>query len=334
MLHPESGTGRRVEETSMTAVLLIATCALLCTVIFAQVPGQDLWAAELTNFAHGPAFAVLTVLLFKMVSERSTRHSSVLRDYAVVVCIALALGALVELLQGILGRDASLGDLLRDVQGTLAATGFLVMVDPKLHGSVGLRRVRLAGLWLGLAGTAMILWPPIVSSLAHLDRNRCFPALADFERPTSLHFVHPLGGATIRWTRLPPAFAGPAQQTRALRVDAVGRSWWGLMLREPLPDWRSYERLSLTIANPARETLTLELRVHDHAANDDPDAPFTTILEVPPFAWRTLSVPLADMTSNSEATHVDLAHVQSLMLARKGASRDATEFYLGRLWLE
>lgn len=318
----------------MTARLLVAIGAVLGLVIFAQVPGEDLWAAELTDFGHGPAFAVLTLLLFKMLRARSTRQLPVLAEYAAVVVMALALGAIVELLQGMIGRDESIDDLLRDAQGTLAAVGFLVMLDPKLHGSGAFRPVRLAGLLLGLAGTAMLVWPPIMCGLAHLDRNRSFPTLADFDRPTSLHFVHPLGGATIRWQKLPPAFAGHAGQTHALRVDTTGRSWWGLMLREPLPDWRHYQRLAVTIANPSRQALTLELRVHDREANEDSDAPFTSILEIPPLSWRTDIVPLAGMTSNSEGAGIDLAHVRSLMLARKGADHRATEFYLVRLRLE
>jgi hypothetical protein len=318
----------------MTAMLLVAIGAVLGLVVFAQVPGDELWAAELTDFGHGPAFAVLTVLLLLVLRARSTRQLPVLAEYAAVIVIALALGAIVELLQGMIGRDESMADLVRDAQGTLAAAGFLVMLDPKLQGPGAFRYVRLAGLLLSLAGTAMLVWPPIVSGLAHLDRNRSFPTLVNFDRPTSLHFVHPLGGMTIGWKKLPPAFAKRAGQTHALQVATTGRSWWGLMLREPLPDWRHYQRLAVTIANPSQQALTLELRVHDHEAQDDSDAPFTTILEIPPLSCRTDMVPLAGMTSSSEGARVDLAHVHSLMLARKGAGRRATEFYVVQLRLE
>ncbi|MBP7611187.1 MAG: hypothetical protein KA760_16955, partial [Steroidobacteraceae bacterium] len=263
----------------MSKLHLVATVAIIGVVLFAQVPGEEPWAAELTNFGHGPAFAVLTVLLFRILRAQPTWKLPILAEYAVVVVIALALGAVIELLQGMIGRDQSIDDLASDAQGTLAAAGFLAMVDPKLQGRGSHRGMRLAGLLLGLAGTTMLLWQPIVSSLAHLDRNRSFPTLADFGRPTSMHFVNALGGAKVRWARLPPSFAGDAGQTHALRVDTTARSWWGLLLREPLPDWRHYQRLALTIANPTREPLTLELRVHDQTAKVDAAAPFAARLE-------------------------------------------------------
>ena len=105
------------------------------------------------------------------------------------------------------------------------------------------------------------------------------------------------------------------------------------MLREPVPDWRRFERLAITVANPSSEALQLELRVYDLGTKDEADVRFTTTLEIPPSSWRTNMVPLAGMAANSEGPGVDLAHVHSLMLARKGAS-GATEFYLARLWLE
>ena len=58
----------------MTALLIIATAVVLGIVLFAPVPGEAMWAADLTNFAHGPAFAVVTVLLFKVLRRGSTRQ--------------------------------------------------------------------------------------------------------------------------------------------------------------------------------------------------------------------------------------------------------------------
>ena len=63
--------------------------------------------------------------------------------------MALALGALVELVQGRIGRDASFDDLVRDAQGTLAALGFMMLLDPKLRGSKAssTRTIRRPAAW-------------------------------------------------------------------------------------------------------------------------------------------------------------------------------------------
>ena len=317
----------------MSKLHLVATVAIIGVVLFAQVPGEEPWAAELTNFAHGPAFAVVTLLLFRMLRGGPTRLSPVIPEYVVVVLLALALGAIIELIQGRIGRDASFDDLLRDAQGALVAVGFLMQLDPKLRGSKGRRRARHAGLLLGLTGGAMLVWPLIVSGLAYRERSQNFPVLADFDRPFSTYFVHPLTGVRLQRKTLPPVLAGHAKESHALWVKVPAGTWWGLMLREPVPDWRRFERLAVIVANPSTEVLRLELRVYDLETKDGADARFTTSLEIPPESWRTNMVPLAAMTTNSDGTRVNLAQVHSLMLARQGVS-DATEFYLARLWLE
>ena len=256
----------------MTALLIIATCAVLGMVLFAQMPGEGMWAADLTNFAHGPAFAAVTVLLFKVLRGGPTRQSPALPEYLVVALIALALGAIVELVQGRIGRDASFDDLLRDAQGALAAGGFLMQLDPKLRGSKGRRRARHAGLLLGLTGGAMLVWPLIVSGLAYRERDQNFPVLADFDRPFSTYFVHPLAGVRLQRKTLPPALAGHAKGSHALWVKAPAGTWWGITLREPVPDWRRFERLAVTVANPSTEVLRLELRVYDLETKDGADA--------------------------------------------------------------
>ena len=172
----------------MTALLIIATAVVLGIVLLARVPGEAMWAADLTNFAHGPAFAVVTVLLFKVLRSGPTRQSPVLPEYLLVTLIALALGAIVELVQGRIGRDASFDDLVRDAQGILAALGFLMLLDPKLRGSRGRRRARYAGLLLGLTGVAMLAWPLIVSGLAYRGPR---PELSSAGRlrPTTQHLL-------------------------------------------------------------------------------------------------------------------------------------------------
>ena len=167
-----------------------------------------------------------------------------------------------------------------------------MLLDPKLHGSRDRRRARHAGLLLGLSGVAMLAWPLIVSGLAYLERDQHFPVLADFDRPHSTYFVNPLAGVRLQLKQLPPALAGHAQESQALWVRVPAGSWWGLMLREPVPDWRRFERLAITVANPSSEALQLELRVYDLGMQGEADVRFTTTLEVPPSSWRTNMVPL------------------------------------------
>ena len=75
------------------ALLLGAAGAVLAVVLFGQIPGRGRWAAELGNSAHGPAFAIVTLILIALLRRVPGRNASILRDYSLAIAVAL-LGAL------------------------------------------------------------------------------------------------------------------------------------------------------------------------------------------------------------------------------------------------
>ena len=135
------------------ALLLGAAGAVLAVVLFGQIPGGGRWASELGNSAHGPAFAIVTLILIALLRQVPSRNASILRDYSLAIAGALLLGALIELMQLATGRDASFSDLGRDTLGTLAATGLFTLVDPRVRALPSRRTTRLVGLLVGVTST-------------------------------------------------------------------------------------------------------------------------------------------------------------------------------------
>jgi hypothetical protein len=188
---------------------------------------------------------------------------------------------------------------------------------------------------VGVAGTTLLLAPLVVAALSYRERERSFPVLSDFDRPYSDYFVGALGGAETRRAALPRWLAGHAQETRALHVKSSGARWWGVKIREPRPDWRGFDRLEITIANPNRKPLDLQLRVYDArvSAETEAEARFATRFHVAPSSWGTSTIPLAALANPGDAATVDIRDIRSLMLTPSGGS-GSTDFYLVRIWLE
>lgn len=318
----------------MPALLLIA-CALLALVLFGRMPADALWANDLNNFAHGPVFAALALIVLFYLRREPRGSNGWLLEYTIAFGAALLLGIAVEAVQSRIGRDAEFGDVLRDALGALAALGFVATVDPKLRAALPGTRRRIGGVFVGVSGTALLLAPLVVATLSYRERQRSFPVIADFDRPYSDYFVGALGGAETRRAALPRWLAGHAQETRALHVTSSGARWWGVKIREPLADWSGFDRLEITIANPNRKPLDLQLRVYDArvGTEDEADARFATRFHVAPSSWGTSTIPLAALANPADAATVDIRDIRSLMLAPSGGS-GSTDFYLVRIWLE
>jgi ABC-type Fe3+-siderophore transport system permease subunit len=77
--------------------------------------------------SHGPIFAIVAMLVASLLSgRRRSARASTWPDwplYLKALAISVALGALIEFLQGFEGRPPSFFDVLTDTAGTLGAGG-------------------------------------------------------------------------------------------------------------------------------------------------------------------------------------------------------------------
>ena len=313
------------------ALLAAALVGLLALVLFGRLPADGLWAAELSNFAHGPVFAGVALIAMAGVRRWSRFRFSLTIEYALALAFSLLLGAAVEGVQAVIGRDAELGDLVRDALGALAALGFLAFSErttPPLAGTSGWRSA--VGVVVGTVATVALLAPLAIVWAAYRERNHQFPILANFERPCMTYFVATLGEVGARRDRLPPGFARGGRRAMALRITPTGRRWWGVALREPVADWTRFEKLKVVIANPAPTALRIRVRLFDDRHESGEPAPFSTIVTLAPRSVRAAEIALGDARAS---TGLDLANVRSMMIGRSGR-QPASEFYVLRAWLE
>lgn len=309
---------------------------LVMLVLLGQLPVKARWASALTDFAHVPTFAMLTLVILALLRQTlSRRGGSFARDGALAIALALALGVLIEVVQGAIGRDASTADVLRDALGAFLAIGLLVFFRAGSHATREARAVRVVGLLTAVFCAVAALAPLGVVAAAYLERNRNFPVLADFASPLGAYFLnYDRDELEVEPERLPRKLAGGAAPVHCVHVRiANGSKWWGLFLTEPLPDWRGYDRLVLDIANPTDAPLVLNLRVRDRRQFRASKAGYSTRLTVAPRSRETTTVLLDRFTTASGTRLVDARNVGLVLLSRNRRNR-ADEFYVMRAWLE
>jgi hypothetical protein len=316
----------------LPAALLGTVFAVLALVLFGRIPGEGRWIADLGDSAHGPAFAVVTLAVIALLRRAQTRPAGALREYALAIAAGFSLGALVELLQLMTGRDASWDDLLRDALGALAATGFIAVADPKVRALPSHRWIQRTGLLVGVASTAILIAPLAITGTAYLQRQRNFPTLVDFSAPFSTYFLGVYSAVSVRQRPLPFAVLGDGERVVGLHAQLQGNKGWGLALWEPYPDWRGYDSLALDLANPTDATLVLRIRIRDDSQRKEKQAGYFATIRVAARARRTWTIPVRHLSAAEGRAYVNTARVHSLVLSRDRVNR-AQEFYLMRIWL-
>jgi hypothetical protein len=312
---------------------LVAAGLVLGLVLFGEIPSRGRWATDLANFAHGPAMAVVTLLVLRLLPEATVRHAPASWRYLCAVAVVLPLAAVIELLQLLLGRDASFADLLRDTLGVGAAIAFSAAFDRRLTARPRGRALRTGGLLVGVICSALLAAPLLLTGAAYLERQRGFPVLVDFRSPYSRYFVAVYGDVRIERNRLPAVARGEAMDTVGLHVQLGRGPQWGLALWEPKPDWRGYKNLRFDIANPTDEPLVLRVRVRDRHPRRDRSERDIGAIQVAPRARETVQVALPRATTSGAVVPIDVANVRAVVLTKSPDNR-ATAFYVVSIGLE
>jgi hypothetical protein len=311
--------------------LLGAAAAIVLTVVFGELPGTGKYSAVLQGGCHAPAFAALALIMLTLLARRPSRAGTALRTAIMqaiaVIVVMLLLGAVTEILQGMLGRDEDLDDVISDGVGAGGAASLWLYATLRGIQSPAARLGRLASLLACAALLAFWAAPLVRCGLAYWTRDARFPVLAQFQSPRDLYFVSANPG---------PARIVPIQQSgvssRALYVPLEGARWPGVTLTEPVPDWRAFHGFSLEISNPGAAALPLRLRISDRAHNGAFDDRFNMQVLLSPGERTVLDIPLERIAASPRTRRMDLAHMADIILFRDGGAAGEAVL-VHRVWL-
>jgi VanZ family protein len=274
---------------------------LLAVFLFAGGPGyrspRSLCAAW--DLGHLAAFSLWSYLL---VTCGAIREISPARQWGIVLAFCLVAGAASEGIQTLLGGDASIGDLLRDMAGGAIALSWFSPSSKVLPAPIR-RAARTVA-----ATLLLVACLPLAAALSDEEIARLqFPVLSDFETPFEAGRWY--GGARFSVDR---SLARHGKASLRVEMDVALHS--GVELAHFPRDWRGYRFLRLEAFNPSPEEIDLTCRIHDlrHEKGEQRyEDRFNKAFRLRP-GWNSLRIDLEAVARAPAGRKLDLGSVRAV----------------------
>jgi len=257
---------------------------------------------EISNLGHIAAFFLIWTFAFNQYAY--LQRLSTARLILLVLVTTIVVAALIEYLQGLIGRDDEWQDVWDSAVGALLATAFCATQIYALA-----RWPRLFWRALALSVLIAVPWPIWTALTDEVEIWRQYPVLSDFSTPFEIS----------RWqanrARLQvQTLAKP--ERRVLDVEFRPGTYSTVTLENFYPDWRAYRQLVLDVSNPETDAYRVILRVHDrlhkkhHYALTDR---FNKTLNIQPGRQRIV-IPLEAVKTAPHTRTMDMRHLEELSL--------------------
>jgi hypothetical protein len=321
---------------TQTAVRVLGLVALMAVVLipllFLDFPENTRFWQSLFNAGHAPVFGVLSLLFLGLsLVTFGDNFKRQLTHYLVALIASIVMAFGTEIAQIFTGRDAEMGDVLRDIIGAVAILGLTMTVDRKLYKSLQLPtgwRVVLARVVC-----VLLLISPLVSvtiwSLAYRDRDRMVPYLYRFDSCLGHEFMR--AEAADLEIVAPPA-GWPEPGTTAVGRLTFHRTLYPQMYIDELyPDWRGYDTLRFDLYLPRPDSCRLTLRINDWLHNQEFNDRYNHTFWIQPGVTR-MAIPLADIAAAPAGRPMQMDRIKTLILFSPQPS-DTFSIYLGPMFL-
>jgi len=287
--------------------LAAAILALLLLPVH-PVVHEGVWST-LGNAIHFPLMAAFTLVVCCLWTVGPRARPLPYRTVAVVACSTVIL---TEVIQPMVGRNASLIDL---VHGLLGVAVGLVGVYAWRKGG---RRIRLIHALATAALLVPMLHPMWLEWRADRRRSELFPVLGAFEDEIELRLWRDRS-PMFKWpTTLKLSSEHVSEGLRSLAVRTGDGAWPGVIYIAGGLDWEPYDALQWEIYNPA-DPFRLAIRIDDRR---DPDrgASFNRSMTVEP-GWNRFEVSTEEIRRGPETHPLDLGRIRRLYIYAEGNRR-------------
>ncbi len=233
--------------------------------------------------------------------------------YAAVLVLGLGFGIIIELAQGIIGRDSSWRDLIYNLLGLLVGLILIngTYIETDKSGRSKKKRY--------LEGVALVMFvlgllPLLQLSWHYIQQEKAFPVIMDLKAQWSDSFV--LFGAA----KLEPYPNKVNAYENMSRVQFEAGAFPGVSVLEPVPNWSAYHSMRFKVYSRSEEAVNLMLRVHDKMHNNMYQDRFNRKLVIHT-GVNEIVISLSDVLKGPVARDLDLHQVAGLMLFLNGLSQ-------------
>jgi hypothetical protein len=228
----------------------------------------------------------------------------------------LVAGTATEGTQSLLGGDASIGDLLRDMAGGVIALSWLSPSSTVLPVRVRRAARTFAAILL------LVACLPLAAALSDEEIARLqFPVLGNFETPFE----------ACRWdggARFSVDCSVARHGKASLRVDMDTSLYSGVALVYFPRNWRGYHFLSLEAFNPSPEEIDITCRIHDlrHEEGEQRyEDRFNKAFRLRP-GWNHIRVDLEEVARAPAGRMLDLGTIRAVGIFATRLSTPRTIF--------
>ncbi|MGP4843941.1 succinyl-CoA synthetase subunit beta [Marinobacter sp. 1Y8] len=298
----------------------LALCAAAVLLPFFFVGGPD-WASDplyksAWNLGHILFFGTLTLAI------RPQQWLDGWRLWLASSAVVLVAGCIIELLQGDLGRQSDIQDVFRNLVGM-----WLVMswVSPLSFGNFP-AALNCALKWLLRAGAIVLL---VFQLQAVFDVAR-----QQYRVAHQLPLVYDFNttGAWRYWNGDVWLAEQHTENARySLRLKLSTDHYSGTTLHNLPANWTGYDRLYISMYNPASSPITLNLRINDvaHDRGDNAfDDRYNTKLTLKPGTNR-FHLSLDDVRTAPATREMDMDDIRRLMIFTAQLDKPRTVFVTG-----
>ncbi len=265
---------------------------LLLVLLLLPIPGSGRIRNCTLDLAHGPAFAILTWIIL-----RAAKRSAATAPSAVLAFAAFACSVGVEWLQSLVGRQASLHDVIANGFGV--AAGWLL----------GRGRSPLQFKMVGVAAALLVLgaWDPLLELTDVAWQWWQRPQLASLETALEMRRFQSLDASIER-------VKGTATDGEySLEVRLRPAIYPNVMFRWPWRDWRGYHQLEFDVHVNDQQPLELVLKVQDRLHNEEHEDRFHQRLWLQP-GWNHVKTSLEEIQQAPAGRKMDMSDIALLQL--------------------
>lgn len=259
-----------------------------------KVGGNTLLSSGIHNSAHGPWFALITYLIWRIVSTSSAIRFNFTGKLRLTILIAIFIGFMSEFGEKVLGREASWEDFFLDMLGMISTLLFILSCTPRKSGTIKRKNSVLKTFACLLL--IISLYPFIFSAAITLHHKNTPALLLGFDSFLDYATLTTVGESQL--ITAPKTWLKYDGQ-KVMRIILSKSKWPGFKLKTITSNWGSYCYLQIEIFNDSDLSLPLTISVRPDSLTDEGTVNFIGRFELLPGA-NTLRVSIDDLLPHQE----------------------------------
>ncbi len=284
----------KINFTWSTLLLFSLLILLLIMQQTLKVGGNTLLSSGIHNSAHGPWFALVTYLIWRILSTSSFNKFNFSGRLSLTIMIAIFIAFLSEFGEKVIGREASWEDFFLDMLGMISTLLFVLSCRPRKDET--LKRKNSVLISIGCLFLFISLYPFIFSAVITLHHKNSPTLLLGFNSYQEYATITTNGESQI--ISAPESWLKYDGQ-KVMKIIFSEGKWPGFKLKTITSNWDSYSYLIIEIFNDSDLPLPLSLSIRPDSLTDEGTVNFIQRLQLLPGA-NTLRVSIDDLLPHRE----------------------------------